>query len=124
LTFLEQNPEVKTFDLYWPSWEFLKDSLKFISTTHANAAASVTASRERKQSFLPTDSPWNTSSRNANLKYYAPYWQKESQKKQEKENILEKITEKLSSGGQGNAVMVLAGALTKFANIFASGLQE
>jgi hypothetical protein len=29
LIFLEQNQEVKSFDLYRPSWEFLKESPKF-----------------------------------------------------------------------------------------------
>jgi len=38
---LEQNPGVSSFDIYWPSWEFLnlKDSQKYLSITRALAAS-------------------------------------------------------------------------------------
>jgi hypothetical protein len=49
---------------------------------------------------------------------------KKAKRIQEEDKILDNITEKLSSEGHGNAGMILAGALTQFANIFASGLRE
>jgi hypothetical protein len=38
--------------------------------------------------------------------------------------MIKNVTEKLKSGGQGNAGMVLAGALTEIANVFAFGFQK
>jgi hypothetical protein len=126
LIFLEQNPEVKTFDLYRPAWEFLKDSPKFISITHANNAATTTAWRERKQSLVPTDSssPDTPALETPTQHTMCPMGNKKAKRIQEEDKILDNITEKLSSEGHGNAGMILAGALTQFANIFASGLQE
>ncbi len=126
LIFLEQNPEVKTFDLYRPSWEFLKDSPKFASITHAQTAASASASKERKQSHLSTDStsPETPALETPTHDTTCPIGKKRAKRKQEEEKMIENVTEKLKSGGQGNAGMVLAGALTQFANVFASGFQE
>ena len=41
LIFLQQNPDVKSFDIYRPSWEFLKDSAKFQSICIALQVAAV-----------------------------------------------------------------------------------
>jgi hypothetical protein len=38
--FLHENKNVKSFDVYRPAWEYLKDTPKFISITTANNAAS------------------------------------------------------------------------------------
>ncbi len=126
LIFLKKNPEVKTFDLYPPSWEFLKDYPKFISITHANNAATTTASRERKHSLLPADSssPETPALGTPTQDTMRPMGKKRAKRIQEEEKILDNITEKMSSGGHGNAGIILAGALTQFANVFASGLQE
>jgi hypothetical protein len=126
LIFLEQNPEVKTFDLYRPSWEFLKDSPKFASITHAHTAACGTASKERKQSLLSTDStsPETPVLETPTQDTIRPIGKKKTKRKQEEDKMIENVTEKLKSGGQGNAGMVLAGALTQFANVFSAGLQE
>jgi hypothetical protein len=123
LIFLEQNPEVKTFDLYRPAWEFLKDSPKFISITHANNAATTAAS---KQSLVPTDSssPDTPALETPTQHAMRPMGKKKAKRMQEEDKILDNIKEKLSSEGHGNTGMILAGALTQFANVFASGLQE
>jgi hypothetical protein len=35
LIFLEQNPNITSFDIYCPSWEYLKDCAKFLSISKA-----------------------------------------------------------------------------------------
>ena len=39
LIFLEKNPDVKSFDIYRPSWEFLKSSAKFSTIIAATGLA-------------------------------------------------------------------------------------
>jgi len=62
LMFLEQNPDVKSFDLYQPSWEYLKESAKFATICLANtlpgrASGSKRSSPPGEENIAPISRP-------------------------------------------------------------------
>ncbi len=120
LIFSEQNPDVKSFDLYRPSWEFLRDSPKFLSITMAQNAA---VERTQCKLFSPDG---NTESSGVETPAQAPrpIGKKRAKRQQEEEQILTNVAAKLKGETSGSSNAVLASALTQFANVFASGLQE
>jgi hypothetical protein len=52
LIFLELNPNVNSFDIYCPSWEYLKDSPKFVSISKA-LQSNPSIWDKKKRSELP-----------------------------------------------------------------------
>ena len=111
---------MKSFDLYQPSWEFLKDSPKFVSITFEQAAA---PERTQCKLFSPNGSI-DTPGLDTPVKPQPIGKKKRAKRQQEEEKILQSVTEKLKGDNSGSASVVLANALTQFANVFASGLKE
>jgi hypothetical protein len=112
LIFLEQVPEVKSFDLYRPSWEFLENSPKFASITTANAAAQKSLDGKKKVS--PDDA--------INER---PVGKKKTKRLAEEQKIIESVTDKLKGQvNNGSAGQVLAAAIGQITELVASGLQE
>ncbi len=117
LIILEQVPDVKSFDLYRPSWEFLKNSPKFATITAANSLAQRDLDAKKKASPEGDE----------DLLTPRPIGKKKAKRLQEEETIIKNVVEKLKENGgstSGSAGLALAGALSQFASVFASGLQE
>ena len=121
LIFLEQNPDVKSFDLYRPSWEFLKDSPKFRSITMAHNAA---VDRTQCRLFSPNGTTESSELETPAEAPPRPLGKKRAKRQQEEEKIITNVTAKLKGETSGTTGAVLAVALSQFANVFASGLQE
>jgi hypothetical protein len=112
LIFLEQVLEVKSFDLYRPSWEFLETSPKFASIATAYAAAQK--SLDGKKNVSPDD---------ANNE--RPVGKKKTKQLAEEQKIIESVTDKLKGQlNNGSAGQVLAAAIGQITELVASGLQE
>jgi hypothetical protein len=116
MIFLQQSPGVSSFDIYRPSWEFLKDSPKFMSITRAltsssNANVEVTP--------LPTDS---TSGR--------PPGTKATKRKMEEERIVDSVKASLkgtvlqSGGSKNSSSELLAAAFGHFAGMINTGIER
>ncbi len=117
LIFLEQVPDVKSFDIYRPSWEFLKNSPKFATITAANNLAQRDLDAKKKASPEGDE----------DLLTPRPIGKKKAKRLQEEDTIIKNVVNKLKENGgstSGSAGLALAGALSQFAAVFASGLQE
>jgi hypothetical protein len=115
---LEQNQEVKSFDLYWPSWEFLKESPKFATIMLTNSMAKQVSdlkSGDDEEDLSPVfvqDTP-------------RPIGRKKAKRLQEEEKIMENVAEKMKGMvGAAQTGTALTTALSKFADIFSDGLKE
>jgi hypothetical protein len=136
LIFLEQNPNISSFDLYRPSWEFLKDSPKFASITAALASnPCIKAATKRKPSITPDNGtelfspdPNIYTLETPNERESRPIGNKASKRRQEEEKILESVTSKLKDGlhnnNSGGAGFAIAKAIGDFTNILAMTLQQ
>ncbi len=127
--FLEQNPSINSFDLYHPTWEYLKDSAKFQSITVAlksgpHAAESKGKSDVPKELTEPDDAPSSTVTRAAR-----PMGQKKSKccEKEEKiaGNVINAIRASMQAGeGNNSASAVLATALGSFTTLISESLKS
>jgi len=119
LFFLEQNQEVKSFDLYRPSWEFLKESPKFATIMLTNSMAkqvSELKTGDDEEDLRPVSVVQDTP---------RPIGCKKAKRLQEEEKIMENVAEKMKGMvGAAQTGTALATALSKFADIFSDGLKE
>jgi hypothetical protein len=86
---LDQNLGVSSFDLNWPSWEYLKDCQKLLSIHHAMLGS-------RKQSAEVTPSTDLTT------RHKCPMGTKASKRRQEEEKVLEHVKELLKEPVNGS----------------------
>jgi hypothetical protein len=136
LIFLEQNPNITTFDLYRPSWEFLKDSPKFKSISAAlSSNPCVRATNKRKAAISPDDgnqlfSPGPNSStvETPSHRDSRPLGKKASKRRQEEDKIIENVSSQLRDGLSNNpssdAGIAIANALGHFTTIISTTLQH
>ena len=126
LIYLEQNPTVGSFDLYRPSWEYLKDSPKFASIMKALQTNPTVREKRRKASAEGDQSNREVSSGNDDMqledqKFHRPPGTKAAKRKKEEEGIIENVTTKLKDitalGGSGPAVAV---AIKDFSSVLSS----
>ncbi len=59
LIFLDENPDVTSFDLYRPSWEYLKDCTKFASITKELQTNPAVRLKKKKQMNLKLPSSYS-----------------------------------------------------------------
>ena len=112
LLFLEQNPDAKSFDLYRPSWEYLKDSAKFARISLAHQAVKRSNNSNSEEDLI-TPTPKN------------PVGKKKAKRMVEEQKMVENVlAEFKKSSNNNNAGEALANALNKFADICFSGLHE
>ena len=126
LLYLEQNPTVGSFDLYRPSWEYLKDSPKFATIMKALQTNPTVREKKRKASAEGDQSNREVSSGNDDMqledqKFHRPPGTKAAKRKKEEEGIIENVTTKLKDttalGGSGAAVAV---AIKDFSSVLSS----
>jgi hypothetical protein len=99
---LEQNRSVSSFDIYRPSWEYLKDCPKFLSISRALQANPVV--RERKKKHGNEESPCEADNREWKReakKESRPLGNKASKCRAEEEDIITNVTAKLSERSTG-----------------------
>ena len=129
LIFLRENKNIKSFDIYRPAWEFLKDSPKFLSiTTATNAAPRTisTVSNDESNNETPPGSEWVTPQASLDKR---PIGKKLAKRMEQEEKILSNVTEKLketfNNNNNGNATgTFLASALQCLTTTIAKGLQS
>jgi hypothetical protein len=113
---LDQKPGVSSLDIYQPSWEYLKDSQKFLSINQAMLASG-------KQTMEVTPSALT------NGKQKRPTGTKASKRRQEEEKIVEHVKELLKetvnvSTNNHSSSALLATAFNQFAAVLSTGLQQ
>jgi hypothetical protein len=117
--FLEQNPDVKSFDIYHPAWDFIKDQPKFQSILVALSSAPPCSSKE------PTDEQEYASSMGISPKLW-PNGTKKSKRLLKEEKIIENVSSVLQSNlnnGISGASGMLAAALDKFTTVITTSIQ-
>ena len=89
LDFLEKNPDVKSFDIYRPTWKVLMNSAKFatITTTHSAAERDLANKRVANSS--------EGSPEDDKLVNPRPVDRKKAKRMQEEEHIIKNVAEKL-----------------------------
>jgi len=118
LIFLQQNPDVKSFDIYCPSWEFLKDSAKFQSICIALQAAAV--GQKGSNADDNNDPESNTESTAvAVTRASRPMGAKKAKRALEEERIIEKVSSAIqgsvsASANNSSASLILTAALDRF----------
>jgi len=115
LIFLEQYPEVKSFDIYRPSWEFLKDAPKFQSIIVALNGISHGKEEDRKSTGVTRGT--------------RAMGTKKCKRLVEEEKILENVSAVIkgnmnTSSTQSAASGVLAAALEKFTTVITASIQS
>jgi len=123
---LEQNRSINSFDIYRPSWEYLKDCPKFLSISRALQANPVV--RERKKKHGNEESPCEADNREWKReakKESRPLGNKASKCRAEEEDIITNVTAKLSERSTGTkSGAAVAMAINDFSNVLSSFFQD
>jgi hypothetical protein len=126
LIFLEQNPNITSFDIYHPSREYLKDCAKFLSISKAlqtNPSICEKKKRADNTSAVQLFSPEGTSGSDdvAVGKTPRPTGNKAAKRRVEEEKIMENVASKLKDGfSTGSTGTVVAKAITDFSSVLSS----
>ena len=129
LIFLHENKNVKSFDVYRPAWEYLKDTPKFISITTANNAASRAVS-----SLSSTDaSPATELITPQQSLQKRPIGKKSAKRMEDEVKIINTVTDKLKdtistniiANGSGNVTAtIISHAFQALSSTIAQGFQS
>ena len=124
LIFLEQNPSISSFDIYRPSWEYLKDCPKYISISKALQSNPVVRANKKKQpDVCDLVSPEGTSGSDDQKsgRDRRPLGNKLAKRKLEEEHIMDNVATKLKqnvpAGGSGKEVAL---AIKDFSSVISS----
>jgi len=124
LIFLEENPGLASFDIYRPSWEYLKDCPKFISITKALQSNPVV--KEKKKRSVPNyNDDEEVSPGGSSGDYPRPLGNKLAKRKKDEEDIMNNVMSKLKDGRQElNSSSVIAHAIKDFSSMMAGFLNQ
>jgi hypothetical protein len=111
--FLSQNPDVKSFDIYRPAWEFLKDAPKFQSIQMALKAGS----QQKPETSTTSDAP-DSPAKVVTSRASRPPGSKKSKRLLEEEKILANVNNviqgNVARGSGTSSSAMLAAALETF----------
>jgi hypothetical protein len=115
---LEQNCSINSFDIYRPSWEYLKDCPKLLSISRALQANPIVRERKLKHGDEESRCEATSGSDNREWKREAkkesrPLGNKASKRRAEEEDIIANVTAKLSERSTGTT----SGAAVAMANV-------
>jgi hypothetical protein len=124
LIFLEENPGLASFDIYRPSWEYLKDCPKFISITKALQSNPV-VKEKKKRSVSNYNDDEEVSPGGSSGDYPRPLGNKLAKRKKDEEDIMNNVMSKLKDGRQElNSSSVIAHAIKDFSSMMAGFLNQ
>ena len=124
LIFLEENPGLASFDIYRPSWEYLKDCPKFISITKALQSNPV-VKEKKKRSVSNYNDDEEVSPGGSSGDYPRPLGNKLAKRKKDEEDIMNNVVSKLKDGRQElNSSSIIAHAIKDFSLMMAGFLNQ